>query len=361
MFEHLWKATMRRSRFSLLNVLAFVLWLASFIYRFGAWVKFRFMGSPTKVGIPVISIGNVTMGGTGKTPIVGLLASELLKRGLRVGIVSSGYGRTLHKPIVASGSELQQRRAIETGDEMLLLAFSVPDAVFSIDRTKATAAKRLAESGLVDLIIVDDGFQHRKLHRDLDIVTFDASVDPRMLRPFPYGMLREPLTSLSRARMLILTRAESGDQLAAARAQIGIAAPDVTIYEAEFEITELVAAGGRFPIKLLSVRSAFLFAGIASFDALVKQVKPLVRQLDFAVELADHQRYDRALLKRIQGMADRFDSECILTTGKDWVKAGHFDFGRESYYLDLHVRLNPPVEQMITDLTHILGLKQQDT
>lgn len=358
MLEQLWKLILRRGRYSPLVIPAFFLWIASYLYRAGARLKVILSGSPVKVGVPVISVGNVTVGGSGKTPLVGLLARECLKRGIRVGVVSSGYGRTLRKPILASGSELRSRRAVETGDEVLLLASSVPDAVFSVDRSKTVAARQLAESGRVDLIIVDDGFQHRKLWRDFDIVVFDVSVDERLLRSFPYGVLREPLATLGRAQAIVLTRTDMEYAVSSVHELLSRYNPGAEVTNSTFTISELVSADGRYPTKLLQVRSAFLFAGIASFESLLRQVKPMVRKLDFALELADHQRYNRALLHRIKGMADRFGSECILTTGKDWVKMGHFDFGRESYYLELEVELRPSTEQFINKLVQTLKVKQ---
>lgn len=357
MFEHIWRAVIRRQGFGLLSLLAFPLWIASLVYRLGSRLARLIPGPPVKAGVPVVSIGNITVGGSGKTPLVGLLAGGLLKRGLRVGIVSSGYGRHSHKSLLMSGAELQTRRALETGDEMLLLAHSLPEAVFSIEQSKAIAAKHLGASGRVDVILVDDGFQHRKLHRDLDIITYDVSVETRLLRPFPYGILREQLTALKRAHVVVLTRIETDEMAVSARRQIAEVNPEAEVYNAHFSIAELVASNGRFPVKLLSVRSALLFAGIGSFDSFVKQVRPLVRKLDFALELADHQRYNRALLMRIKDVADRFNSECVVTTGKDWVKVGRFDFGRESYYLELKMDLEPSVEQLISGITETLKLK----
>ena len=358
MLEQFWKLILRRGRYSPLNVPAFFLWLASFLYQAGARLKTILSGSPVKVGVPVVSVGNVTVGGSGKTPLVGLLAREFLKRGIRVGVVSSGYGRTSRQPVLAGGSELKSRRAVEIGDEVLLLAYSVPEAIFSVDRSKTNAARRLAESGRVDLIIVDDGFQHRKLWRDFDIVAFDVSVEERLLRPFPYGILREKLSSLRRAQTIVLTRTDLDHAISSVRDLLSRYSPNAEVINSTFTISELVAGDKRYPTKLLQVRSAFLFAGIASFESLLRQVKPMVRKLDFALELADHQRYNRALLHRIKGMADRFGSECILTTGKDWVKVGHFDFGRESYYLELEVELQPSVDQFIDRLAQILKVKQ---
>ncbi|PWB70176.1 hypothetical protein C3F09_09485, partial [candidate division GN15 bacterium] len=182
--------------------------------------------------------------------------------------------------------------------------------------------------------------------------------EERLLRPFPYGILREPLSALGRAHAIVLTRTDLEPGIPNFRELLSRFCPQAEVISSSFKISELVSSDGRYAIKLLQVRSAFLFAGIASFESLLRQVRPMVRKLDFALELADHQRYNRPLLYRIKSMADRFGSECILTTGKDWVKMGHFDFGRESYYLELEVELQPSAEQFMNTLAQIVKTGQ---
>lgn len=315
----------------------------------------------TGLRVPVVSVGNITVGGTGKTPIVELLARFFLNDGYRVGIVSSAYGRPTDISFVEQGYRVQKRLTGETGDEVKLLATLLPEAVFSVDQSKSTAAQRLADSSSVDLIIVDDGFQHFGLERDLDIVTYDAAVSLKMLKPFPYGVLREPLSALRRADIIIITRSNFARDLGLLLRKLKQINPNAEHYHARFTIDELVGHNRRLPVKYLEDKSVFLFAGVGNFKPLQRQVVTLSADLDYAMELSDHQQYDRRLLSKIKLMADKFDSDVIVTTGKDWVKLGGFDFEREIYYLTQAIDLDPGEEKLVAHLQNNMGLKSGAT
>ncbi len=174
-------------------------------YRRG-WFKTR------RLARPVVSVGNLTVGGTGKTPMVAYLAERLLKRGLRPAILTRGYGRQRGAKLVALDPGPDRApNPREVGDEAALLARKLPDVpiVISADRFRAG---HLAEQRFdVDVHLLDDGFQHLALARDLDIVLLDvtqALFDDALL---PAGRLREPPAALGRAQMIVLTRIELGD------------------------------------------------------------------------------------------------------------------------------------------------------
>jgi len=257
------------------------------------------------------------------------------------------------------GYKVQKRPADETGDEVQLLAALLPEAIFSVDRSKSAAAQCLADSASVDLIIVDDGFQHFGLARDLDIVTYDAAVSRRMLKPFPYGVLREPLSALKRADVIIITRSNFARDRGLLQRRLKQINPDAAYYYAPFIIDELVGHDRRLPVKYLEDKSVFLFAGVGNFGPLRRQVAALSGDLDYAMELSDHQLYNQRLLSKIKLLANRFDSDVIVTTGKDWVKLGDFDFGREIYYLTQSIDLDPGEEKLIAHLHDKLGLKRR--
>lgn len=360
MLERIWKAILRRGNLSLLAFPALVLWVVSLFYRVGFLIKKQMAGQPVKLSVPVVSIGNITVGGSGKTPMVEFIARHLIDSGIRVGIVSRGYGRTKVVSFAEAGYKVQERSTEETGDEVMLLALSVPEAHFSVDRSKTEAAKRLAESGEVDIIIIDDGYQHFTLARDLNILAFDAAVRPQMLKMFPYGMLREPISAIKRADLIIITRSNFAKDRTALRKTIQKYNPDAPLYHARFVVSELIGTDQRYPVKYLEDKSVFLFAGIGNFRSLRKQINTLAGDLDFALELSDHQHYDQPMLQRIKAMADKHESDVVVTTGKDWVKLGDFDFGRESYYLGLSIDLDPGEERLVSYLTDKLGIKTQD-
>jgi len=356
MFELIWKKIIRREPYSLWDIPAFLLWLCSFPYRLGAKLHRLFAGTPEKISAPVLSIGNITVGGTGKTPLVAFIARDLINDGFRVGIVSSGYGRIDETAFLAPGYQVRDMSVSTTGDEIMLLAGMLPDAVFSVNRFKTQAARTLADSGRVDLIIVDDGFQHHKLSRDIDVVAYDAGLKRRLLKPFPYGMLREPRSALRRADVIIITRAKFALDINAIRRDLKKISPRAKIFHAGFVAENLVGAEQTLSVKYAEDKSVFLFAGIGNFRSLERQVSALSGDLDFALEFSDHQVYEQTDLKRIKRLADKYDSDLILTTHKDWVKLGNFDFGREIYYLDLTVDLDPGEEKLLEHIKNTLHL-----
>ncbi len=358
MLERIWKKILRRKPYSLWVFPSFLLWICSLGYRLLLRIRRSRTGPSTQLEVPVISVGNITVGGTGKTPIVQLLAQSFLDEGLQVGVVSSGYGRPSEVSFMEPGYKVRNRPVDETGDEVRLLAGLLPEVVFSVDRSKSAAARRLDDSRDVELIIVDDGFQHFGLARDLDIVTFDAAISRKMFKWFPYGLLREPLSALRRAGIIIITRSNFARDRSLLQRRLKRISPEATYYFAPFMIDELVGHDRRLPVKYLEDKSVFLFAGVGNFRPLRKQVAALSGDLDYAMELSDHQRYGRHLLSKIKLLAERFDSDVIITTGKDWVKLGDFDFGREIYYLAQSIDLDPGEEKLAAHLCDKLGLRK---
>ncbi len=360
MFESVWKKTLRRKRLSLWSLAALVFRLMSLVYASVAAVHRWWPRDRVKVSVPVISVGNISVGGTGKTPTVWFLADHLIREGYRVGVVSSGWGRESDSSFVEPGYRVLEMNYRETGDETKFLAVRQPEIVFSVDQSKTAAAIRLAESGLVDVLIVDDGFQHYRLHRDMDIITYDAALKKRVLQMFPYGVLREPLSSLKRADVIVVTRANFARNISMLRMKLSRINPGAELYHAQFTIRQLVGRERRWPVKYLSDKSVFLFAGVGNFKPLRQQVDALAGDLDYALELSDHQVYTPSLLEHIKNLANQHASDILVTTGKDWVKLGDFDFGRETYYLEQTVDLDPGEEKLIEYICDILKLKKRE-
>jgi tetraacyldisaccharide 4'-kinase len=172
-------------------------------------------------------------------------------------------------------------------------------------------------------------------------------------------MLREPKSALSRADIIIITRAKFARDIRAIKRDLRRLNPDAKIYHAAFEAENIIGRDRKIPIKYLEDKSVYLFAGVGNFLTLERQVAALSADLDHALELSDHQLYDSRLLERIKAEADEHDSDLILTTLKDWVKLGDFDFGREFYYLDLSIDLDPGEEKLIAEIMQTLNLKKQ--
>lgn len=360
MLESFWKKILRRRGLSLLAIPAFLLWLLSFVYRAVLVFAIKFQAVPVKLKLPVVSIGNITVGGTGKTPILSTIARFLINEGHKVGIVSSAYGCTEPISFVKEGYEVAEMSIAQTGDEVMLLADALPEAILSVHKIKSVAAQRAAAAEYqLDVLLVDDGFQHWQLQRDINIITYDAAIPRSQLKMFPYGVLREPLKALKRADVIVITRSKFTKDIARLSHRLKRISPCAEIYSARFLLGELVGLERRLPAKYLEDKAVFLFAGIGNFRSFEKQVRSLTRHLDHTLELADHQVYTDDLLGKIKSLADKYDSEIILTTGKDWFKVRHFDFGRELYYLSQIVDIDPGEEKLVSHLLKRIGVSKK--
>ncbi len=164
---------------------------------------------PKKLGVPVVSVGNLTVGGSGKTPFVELVSRHFLSRKIPVAVLSRGYGREGSAPFVlVSDGQRVLASARDGGDEPVELAGKVDGLVVAVGADRYEAGCILIERLGPHVLVLDDGFQHRRLYRDLDIVCFDCG-DPD-LRLLPAGRLREPVASLSRAHAIVLTGYRDG-------------------------------------------------------------------------------------------------------------------------------------------------------
>lgn len=249
----------------------------------------------------VVSIGNVVAGGTGKTPVVAALARRAIERGRRVAIVSRGYGRP-------AGEKLN--------DENRLLSRRLPEALVVEEKDRVAGARRAAASG-ADLVLLDDGFQHRRLRRDADVVLVDATRDFGAERLLPLGFLREPLArALSRATVALLTRADlvPAARIADLRAAVARHCPRIAV--AETVVEGIGSASGGAP----SSGPAFLFAGIGNPSSFRRTASRAGVPVAGFRAFCDHHVYTRDDVARLAADAERAGASRLLTTEKDAVK-----------------------------------------
>lgn len=356
MLEQIWKETLRREGLSVWSILAGLFWILSLFYGLGAWINRHRPRWVARVNVPVISIGNIAVGGSGKTPLVMAIAGAFVKRGYEVGIVSSGYGRDSTDSIIGRGKEICLRTASEVGDEALLLAERLPSVVFSIHPVKSEAARKLTNQLAVDLIIIDDGFQHFGLHRDLDIVAIDATSPAKWLNPMPLGILREPISSLRSADIIVYTRSNVAGDVGNLREIVSPCTKHAKSISANFTTDMLVGKSRSEPLSYLKDKRVLAFAGIGHFDHFRRQIEKMAGTLVTAIELSDHQKYDEATVARLKKAIGQHDPQIVLTTAKDWVKTRDFDFGPEFYYLELKVTFLPPEDDFVAEITQKLKL-----
>ena len=316
----------------------FLLWIFSLVYRIGLVVTSFFAHASVKTSAPVISVGNLTVGGSGKTPMTIEMAKHFLQKHFRICIVSSGYGRKNKTALAGKGCDLMKASINDTGDEVMMMAEILPDAFFSVAGRKSEAAHSGEIGYNPDLIIVDDGFQHRRLHRSLDILLLDASIDIRKESLFPLGRRREPVGAIDRADAIILSKVNAASSSNDFRRWINEKYPGKVIAEAEYINENVVSSEGRLSIGEIAARKIYFFAGIGSFESLILQLRSRFPNMTGFRQFPDHCRYSVSELSLIRRDIERLAPEYVITTYKDFVKVRSFDFGRTLYYLDLQIK-----------------------
>jgi tetraacyldisaccharide 4'-kinase len=254
---------------------------------------------------PVISVGNLAVGGTGKTPFVILLAERLSRRSARVAVLSRGYGRADEEElIVVSEGRGPLAAAEQAGDEPVLVARRT-NAVVIACADRLRAASLAVGSFGADVLLLDDGFQHLRLHRDLDVVLLDRADPLANGRLLPRGPLREPAGSLSRADLLVLVGEEGVRPLL----------PDRPIVEVRAEPARVSFGAEDHPPEMLRGRRVALLSGIARPERFRTTVERLGAEV-----VHEERRPDHAALGALDPFfraADRAGAELLLTTEKD--------------------------------------------
>jgi len=313
----------------------------SWIYGLGAGAKNlcfdRGICRPRRLPVPVVSVGNLSAGGTGKTPMVVWLLGCYRAMGLRVGVLARGYGR-------AEGEALN--------DEGRLLQDRFPDLAQRQSPRRHAAGEKLLSEQSLDLILLDDGFQHRKLHRDLDLCLLDAS-DPFDGGLLPSGWLREAPASLGRADVIVATGSEALD--AAARAdwtsRLPACAKGRPLFFADVLPRDLLAlpSGEVRPLETLKGTKVTLLAGIARPERFAATLDSLGAEILDRVWLADHGRIDRKFLSSRSQEAER-EGAVLVMTEKDEARCGYGPGegpGRLVLRIDLHFDQEPPMDLLL--------------
>lgn len=309
------------------NVMTISLKIISLLY--GAAIQLRLIAykiglRPVK-SIPayVVSVGNVTTGGTGKTPLVAMLAEWAGKSGYRVGILSRGYkGKRSHNSLIVSDGKRTLASVDEAGDEPFLLAKKLPSVPVLISKKRHRIGHLALKLFGSQLLLLDDGYQHLSLHRDLNILLLDAKRQFGNKRLLPLGPLREPIDQIKRADLIIITRCTTehcGDDL-------------IDFLQRSFPGRPILRSG-HFPDQvifplvrkahppcILSGRRVVAFAGLANPDEFLEMVKGLGARIVHFKAFPDHHRFTEDEIKELASRKRRSDSDLLLTTEKDWVR-----------------------------------------
>jgi tetraacyldisaccharide 4'-kinase len=299
---------------------------------------------------PVVAVGNLTVGGTGKTPMVVYLARWFMERGKRVTVLSRGYGGSLQGKvsIVADGLTIQLS-PVEAGDEPYLLACSVPglSVVIGADRYQAglLALERLDP----DIFILDDGFQHQRLKRDLNLLLLDSGKPFANGLSLPAGRLREPLSAIKRADLVIYTKYKGN---------ISCDLTDKPWCAAYHRLTCAIPLGSGEPVQFLALKNlrALAFAGIAEPDSFFESLKAEGVCLSATLSLPDHCSYGDAEVEALCRLKVSSSADCLITTVKDAVKLSpYLDRLGTVYAAELEIEFadQRPLEKALEKLIYI--------
>lgn len=302
--------------------------------------------------VPVISIGNITTGGTGKTPFADFLATEL-KADYKIAIISRGYGaaKEVEEPFLIKDSKNLYAGAAQAGDELFMLARKSENLIFirSANRYQGT---KLAVAQGADLVLLDDGFQHYQLKRKLDIVIIDAKNPFSNKKVLPAGLLREPFTALKRADLFLLNRSENVDfsrvnELKNSLNKFNPQNKGVFRAETQLESCVSVASQTEEKIDFLKEKKVFAFSGIGSPEAFQKSIETAGAKLVSYKIFKDHYNYQKEDLLTLLDQYSASQADLILTTEKDAVKL--FDFAEiigelPFYYLPISLKIEAKKE-----------------
>lgn len=312
-----WKSIVRGEARGLIPALwRRALWIMRGPYAVGVWWRNRRFDRGRdvhRVSVPVISIGNVTVGGTGKTPCVEWVGKLLRDRDVQVAILSRGYGSVAGR-----------------NDEAMVLEENLPDVPHLQDRDRVALAHTAIDELESEVLVLDDGFQHRRLARDLDVVLIDAS-DPWMGGYLlPRGGLREPKTRLNRAHAIVLTRCDtvSPEQLSALEVELSQLVPGAPIARAIHAPIELANGASTKSPTLLSGQTVGAFCGLGNPAAFRRTLEDLGAQVIAFQEFPDHHAYQRADVEALQQWAALLPANAwVVTSQKDWVKIRAAELG----------------------------------
>ncbi len=276
-----------------------------------------------QVPVPIICVGNLTVGGTGKTPMVSWLTEYFSQQGKKVGILTRGYKRRgSQKPLLLLPDEENKHKVSELGDEAAMLHARHPQAALALDIDRSRGAKAICSRWQPDILIMDDGFQHHRLQRSLNIVMIDSQRLFGNGLLLPAGPLREPISALQRADLAVFNKFDAHHPFFAKKSRrvFNYISPE-RLFTASYQIHSLHDI--KHPSQHLSVgqlqgKKVLAFAGIANPDYFFQQLETLGIKLQNTISFTDHTDYKLKNLKKISQAAT--GCQLAVTTAKDAVK-----------------------------------------
>ena len=317
----------RASRYTVM-LLFFPVYLVSLVY--GLVMRIRALGyrarllRSTAVSACVVSVGNISVGGQGKTPVVMHLAQRLMERGLAVSVVSRGYGYDVTgKYLVVADQDGPVRRPGEAPDEALLVAWRIPGVSVVVGPNRVAAADAAISKFSSHVVLVDDGFQHLALRRDLNVLVADRKNQVGNGLVFPAGPLREPISAARRADVLWLSGATeeqetNGEPTGGPIEKTCGEIPRVFSVSVPHSLVD--GDGTEYPVQALEKKKVLAFCGIARPERFFNTLERIGAIVVYMLPFKDHHRFSQDDYEIINHCATRFGAEIVVTTEKDLMR-----------------------------------------
>jgi tetraacyldisaccharide 4'-kinase len=355
-WQRMWNDDGSISRYTVIQIIAVAISLPyRLIITFRNWLYDKKIFAVVKLPCPVISVGNITAGGTGKTPCVIMLAQMLQSHGFKPAILSRGYGGKNKKTvnIVSDGKNilLDSKTA---GDEPFLMAQSLRNIPIIVGPQRIKTGKVAINQFGTNVLICDDAMQHRQIFRDINLVLLDSQDPFSNGHVLPRGKLREPIAGLKRASALMFTRTDetsNTDNINKILSQIG----NMPIFTSIHKLQDVIKGdyGDTWPISGLKGKKVCAFCGIAKPDSFKKSLLAAQAQILSWDTFPDHHNYNRAELEIIKNNFYNYKADLIITTQKDGMRLQNFaDFLNLIYMMRIEMEITPsrePFENFILD------------
>lgn len=295
-------------------------------YRFATCVRTRLYErgwlTRRRLPCPVVSVGNLTVGGTGKTPMAMWVAERLLEHGKKPCILSRGYRRhSRRKFLLVSDGRLTCASPHEAGDEPYLMATRCPGVAVAVGVDRYALGRWVLSRLPVDCFVLDDGFQHLSLERDVNLLLVDGSDPAGLKKLLPAGRLREPLREARRASDIVLTRIEDASMTPNVLEPIETAVgSSINPIATRFTVNKLVGASDSIPLSNVRGKKALIFSGIGNPKQFRRTVNALGVQVVDELVFRDHEAYAPSRLEGIYRRLEQTRPDLVLATEKDLVK-----------------------------------------
>ncbi|MCP4343788.1 MAG: tetraacyldisaccharide 4'-kinase [Desulfobulbaceae bacterium] len=319
------------------------------------------------LAVPVISIGNLVLGGTGKTPTVQHVAKLLSRHGYHPAVISRGYkGKAKETVNIVSDGENVLLSPALAGDEPYMLAKSLPKTPVLTGTRRLFSCRHSIEHFHTDVILLDDGFQHLNVKRDIDIVLFDSTALAGNSRVFPGGPLREPISALNRCQAFLLTGEDQDNrertkkfsnllQQQFSNKPVFISAlKSCSMIEPNKLMNPLLSSNGTVPDEVVS-RNFLGFCGIANPLRFKKSLSGIGIHLASFQVLKDHITYNQTLLSNLCKKAIECGADSLVTTEKDYVKLQSFNINLPIYVLQVHHEIEQAFDLFLLKSLQNLG------